>query len=180
MEEHDLIAVSFVDGRPSMVRAGKPVYRQAFQRLVSGKYPYRIVQVYTTDIPPRRPCLRRHLSDRSSKRAHSEGRFRYQSTGAGALATSRDLPRASSWYHQADRISNMVWSDDHHRRSWAYSHALALDHLPGRRHQQDFAFRRSLSRQAFRRARCQKDVGTREDGKDCSKDAELGSGNRGL
>jgi hypothetical protein len=37
MEEHDLIAVSFVDGRPSMVRAGKPVYRQAFQRLVSGK-----------------------------------------------------------------------------------------------------------------------------------------------
>ncbi|GHJ88128.1 hypothetical protein NliqN6_4530 [Naganishia liquefaciens] len=35
MEEHDLIAVSFVDGRPSMIRAGKPVYRQAFQRLVA-------------------------------------------------------------------------------------------------------------------------------------------------
>ncbi|KAJ9114774.1 hypothetical protein QFC22_005650 [Naganishia vaughanmartiniae] len=35
MEEHDMIAVSFVDGRPSMVRAGKPVYRQAFQRLVA-------------------------------------------------------------------------------------------------------------------------------------------------
>lgn len=37
MEEHDLIAVSFVDGRPSMIRAGKPVYRQAFQRLVAGE-----------------------------------------------------------------------------------------------------------------------------------------------
>lgn len=37
MEEHDLIAVSFMDGRPSMIRAGKPVYRQAFQRLVSGE-----------------------------------------------------------------------------------------------------------------------------------------------
>ena len=37
MEEHELISVSYVDGRAESVRPGKPVFRYAFQRLVDGK-----------------------------------------------------------------------------------------------------------------------------------------------
>jgi hypothetical protein len=37
LEEHDLIAVQYIDGRASMVRPGKPVFRQAFAALVNGE-----------------------------------------------------------------------------------------------------------------------------------------------
>jgi hypothetical protein len=37
LEEHELVGVSYVEGRASMVKPGKPVYRYAFQSLVNGK-----------------------------------------------------------------------------------------------------------------------------------------------
>lgn len=37
LEAHDLVQVSYVDGRPSMVRPGKPVFRHAFGKLVQGE-----------------------------------------------------------------------------------------------------------------------------------------------
>lgn len=37
LEAHDLVQVSYVDGRPSMVRPGKPVFRHAFGKLVEGE-----------------------------------------------------------------------------------------------------------------------------------------------
>ncbi len=35
LEEHDMIAVSYVDGRPANIRPGKPVFRYAFKNLVA-------------------------------------------------------------------------------------------------------------------------------------------------
>jgi len=37
MEEHDLVGISYVEGRASKVKPGKPVYRYAFQQLVNGE-----------------------------------------------------------------------------------------------------------------------------------------------
>ena len=39
MEEHDLVGISYVEGRASKVKPGKPVYRYAFQQLVNGRSP---------------------------------------------------------------------------------------------------------------------------------------------
>jgi hypothetical protein len=38
MEEHDLVGISYVEGRASKVKPGKPVYRYAFQQLVNGEF----------------------------------------------------------------------------------------------------------------------------------------------
>jgi hypothetical protein len=38
LEEHDLISISYHDGRASMVRPGKPVFRYAFKALVEGEW----------------------------------------------------------------------------------------------------------------------------------------------
>lgn len=35
MEEHDLVTISYFEGRANLVRPGKPVFRQAFERLVN-------------------------------------------------------------------------------------------------------------------------------------------------
>lgn len=37
LEEHELVGVTYVDGRASRVKPGKPVYRFAFQSLVNGR-----------------------------------------------------------------------------------------------------------------------------------------------
>lgn len=37
LEEHELVGVTYVDGRASRVKPGKPVYRYAFQSLVDGE-----------------------------------------------------------------------------------------------------------------------------------------------
>ena len=37
LEEHELISVSYVEGRASKVRSGKPVFRYAFEGLVNGE-----------------------------------------------------------------------------------------------------------------------------------------------
>lgn len=36
LEEHELVSVSYIDGRASMVKPGKPVFRYVFQALVNG------------------------------------------------------------------------------------------------------------------------------------------------
>ena len=37
MEEHELVTVTYVDGRASKIRPGKPVFRYAFEALVEGE-----------------------------------------------------------------------------------------------------------------------------------------------
>lgn len=36
LEEHELVSVSYIDGRASMVKPGKPVFRYVFQALANG------------------------------------------------------------------------------------------------------------------------------------------------
>jgi hypothetical protein len=38
LEEHELVGVTYVEGRASKVKPGKPVYRYAFQSLVNGEH----------------------------------------------------------------------------------------------------------------------------------------------
>lgn len=40
MEEHELVSVTYYEGRASMVRPGKPVFRYAFEQLINGQYPF--------------------------------------------------------------------------------------------------------------------------------------------
>jgi hypothetical protein len=37
MEEHELITVSYLDGRAANIRPGKPVFRYAFAALIDGE-----------------------------------------------------------------------------------------------------------------------------------------------
>lgn len=37
LEEHELISISYVEGRASRVKPGKPVFRYAFEALVNGE-----------------------------------------------------------------------------------------------------------------------------------------------
>lgn len=38
MEEHELITVSYYEGRANNIRPGKPVFRYAFQQLINGEF----------------------------------------------------------------------------------------------------------------------------------------------
>jgi hypothetical protein len=50
MEEHDLVGITYVEGRASKVKPGKPVYRYAFQQLVNGPS-LLLSPCYTTNNP---------------------------------------------------------------------------------------------------------------------------------
>ena len=43
LEEHELVSVTYVDGRASKVRPGKPVFRYAFEAMVNGESGLRLI-----------------------------------------------------------------------------------------------------------------------------------------
>ena len=52
MEEHELISVSYVEGRASKVRPGKPVFRYAFEALVQGESFFSLCLSHFSKWPP--------------------------------------------------------------------------------------------------------------------------------
>lgn len=113
LEEHELVSVSYIDGRASMVKPGKPVFRYVFQALVNGTLHRALGSRKASQTGCREDELMTNLlfcrsrfqiimSNRVQQRHHRQIRVRYQS-----IRTRTD---------ESQKHHNGGWV----RRSWSF------------------------------------------------------------
>ena len=96
LEEHELVSVAYVEGRASIVRPGKPVFRYAFEQLVNGEFGSICFEFQRrSSLTPKRSGVPSVKPDRIQHRTDRESRIGYQ--------VVRDGTRHAKGYHYQRR-----------------------------------------------------------------------------